>query len=211
MASLKMKNRWEKLLMPAFIYFFKMLYPFKLAKSSNRRFFSAAGGCILLDTEIFNQIGGLSVIRGAVIDDCALAKVVKQSGKRIWIGQSLLVKSTRDYRSMREIVNMVARTAYSQLMYSPLILLGVSSMLVLLFLVPVFGLFLASNLSRFFSILILLLLSISYFPTIAFYNLSLLWSFSLPLSGSLYLLMTWISAWRFYRGERTRWKGRSYQ
>lgn len=211
MASLKMKNGWEKLLMPAFIYFFKMLYPFKLAKSSNRRFFSAAGGCILLDTEIFNQIGGLSVIRGAVIDDCALAKVVKQSGKRIWIGQSLLVKSTRDYRSMREIVNMVARTAYSQLMYSPLILLGVSIMLILLFLVPVSGLFLASNLSRFFSILILLLLSISYFPTIAFYNLSLLWSFSLPLSGSLYLLMTWISAWRFYRGERTRWKGRSYQ
>jgi len=211
MASLKMKNHWEKLLMPTFIYFFKMLYPFKLAKSSNRRFFSAAGGCILLETQIFSSIGGFETIKGAVIDDCALAKEAKQCGNRIWIGQSLHVKSTRDYERLSDIVNMIARTAYSQLLYSPIILTIVSILLVFLFLVPVIGLFLDSNLSRILSILTLLLISISYFPTIAFYNLNFLWALTLPISGTLYLWMTWISAWRFFRGVRTRWKGRTYR
>jgi len=210
MASLRMKNRWEKLLMPAFIYFFKMLYPFRLAKNDNKRFYSAAGGCILLETRIFKDIGGLEVVSHAVIDDCALAKQVKNNGYRIWIGQSRDVDSVREYEHLGVAWDMIARTAYSQLSYSPFILFGLSAVMVTLFWLPVLGLFYPDWTIRILSLLAWVEMTISYLPTIRYYGLHPAWAMTMPLIGTLYLAMTWSSAFRYWRGERTKWKGRVY-
>ncbi len=211
MASLNMKSGWEKLLMPAFIYFFKMLYPFGLANSANKRFASAAGGCVLLETRLFAEIGGLAVIRNAVIDDCALAARVKQTGARTWIGQSRQVKSIRPYENLGEIWNMIARSAYTQLGNSLLVLLLCTIGLTLLFLIPVAGLFIPNQVARLLSALALVEMISSYIPTLFYYGLSPAWALGLPLVGALYLGMTWSSALRYWRGERTRWKDRVYR
>lgn len=118
MASLRMTNAWEKLLMPAFVYFFKMLYPFALANSPDRRFAAAAGGCIMLETRLLGQIGGFASIHGALIDDCTLAKTVKAAGARTWIGLSREVASLRPYDTLADVWEMIARTAFTQLRYS---------------------------------------------------------------------------------------------
>jgi hopene-associated glycosyltransferase HpnB len=211
MASLHMHSFWEKLLMPAFIYFFKMLYPFVLANSPNRRFYSAAGGCILLETSLFAAIGGLESIRGAVIDDCTLAARVKKRGFRTWIGQSRSVSSIRPYQGLSEIWNMVARSAYNQLRYSPLVLALCVFGLLTLFIAPFCGLLIPDTAARLLGLSAYALMIASYIPTLRFYSLNPAWALLLPLSGVLYLGMTLSSALRYYRGERTRWKGRIYQ
>ena len=211
MASLNMKTGWEKLLMPAFIYFFKMLYPFKLTNSTIKRFASAAGGCILLETSLVNEIGGFTAIRGAVIDDCALATQVKHTGARTWIGQSRHVISIRPYESLSEIWNMIARSAYTQLGNSPLVLAVCTIGLTLLFLIPVAGIFVPDQVTRLLSALALVEMLCSYMPTLLYYELSPAWALGLPLVGALYMGMTWSSAFRYWRGERTRWKGRVYR
>lgn len=211
MASLNMKTGWEKLLMPAFIYFFKMLYPFKLTNSAIKRFASAAGGCVLLETRLFFEFGGFTAIRGAVIDDCALALKVKQTGARTWIGQSRQIISIRPYERLSEIWNMIARSAFTQLGNSPMILAICTLGLMLLFLIPVAGLFLPNQTAQLLSTLALAEMFGSYIPTLLYYELSPAWTLGLPLVGALYLGMTWSSAWRYWRGERTRWKGRVYR
>jgi hopene-associated glycosyltransferase HpnB len=210
MATLHMRSAWEKLLMPAFIYFFKMLYPFGLANSENRRFASAAGGCILIETRLFDEIGGLEAIKGAVIDDCALAARVKRAGFRSWTGQSRQVSSIRHYQSLKDIWDMIARTAYTQLSYSPFILLLCTFGLLLLFFAPLWGLFNPDATVRLLGLAGWLAMIASYLSTLHFYSLSPAWALLLPLTGGLYLAMTWSSAVRYWRGERTRWKGRVY-
>jgi len=118
MAHLRMKTGWEKLLMPAFIFFFKLLYPFRLANGANRLVAAAAGGCIATRVSVITEIGGFSALRGALIDDCSLAKRVKRAGYRTWIGLSHAVVSRRKYDSFSQISDMVARTAFTQLGYS---------------------------------------------------------------------------------------------
>ncbi len=211
MATLHMRSFWERLLTPSFIYFFKMLYPFRLAKTDNPRFYSAAGGCILLETQILRAIGGLASLRGELIDDCALARQVKQARFRTWIGQSRAVNCIRPYRSLGEIWNMVARSAFTQLRYSLLILLLTSFFIVTLFLVPSWGWFSPVNHLQVMSILAWGMMTISYIPTLHFYGLSPLWALLMPLIGLLYLAMTWSSALRYWRGERSQWKGRVYR
>lgn len=210
MASLHMQSFWEKLLMPAFIYFFKMLYPFGPANSDNPRFASAAGGCILLETSLFSATGGLESIRSAVIDDCTLAAQVKQAGFRTWIGQSRRVNCIRPYEGLHEIWNMVARTAYTQLGYSPLLLGLCTFGLVTLFWLPLAGLLAPSGDVRLAGLLACVGMALTYLPTLRFYSLSPAWALLFPLAGSLYLGMTWTSALRYWRGERSRWKGRVY-
>jgi hopene-associated glycosyltransferase HpnB len=206
-----MASFWEKLLNPAFIYFFKMLYPFGLANSANPRFASAAGGCILLETRLFAAIGGLSAIRGALIDDCTLASKVKRAGYRTWIGLSRSVNSVRPYAGLKEIWNMVARSAFTQLRYSLLILLLTSFFLLLLFWAPVLGLFSPHLGVRLLSLVAWSGMSVAYLPTLRFYGLHPAWALLMPLTGGLYLGMTWDSALRYWRGERSRWKGRIYR
>ena len=211
MASLSMRSFWEKVLNPSFIYFFKMLYPFRLAKTNNPHFYSAAGGCIMLETRVFPAIGGLASIRGELIDDCALARQVKRVRFRTWIGQSRAVRSTRTYQGLGAIWNMVARSAFTQLRYSLLILLLTTFFIVTLFLVPIGSWAVPGRQVQALGLLAWAMMAASYLPTLHFYGLSLLWALSLPLVGILYIGMTWSSALRYWRGERSRWKGRMYR
>jgi hopene-associated glycosyltransferase HpnB len=219
MASLAMHSFWEKLLSPSFIYFFKMLYPFRLAKTRNPHFYSAAGGCIMLETRIFPAIGGLAPdgarglasIRGELIDDCALARQVKRARFRTWIGQSRAVRSIRLYGSLGDIWNMVARSAFTQLRYSPLILLLTNFLLITLFLVPLANWAAPVDRVQALGLLAWAVMMASYLPTLHFYDLSPLWALLMPLAGALYLGMTWSSALRYWRGVRSRWKGRVYR
>ena len=210
MAKLPMGSFWEKLLTPAFIYFFKMLYPFNLANSPWQMFASAAGGCIFLETRLFEAIHGLESIRNALIDDCALAKRVKQAGFRTWTGQSLNVICIRPYTRLGELWNMVARSAYTQLCYSIVLLLLCSLILVLLFIVPPLTLFAPDWLARNLGVAAWTVMALTYLPTLLFYRRSPFWILALPLIGTLYLGMTWTSALRYWRGERSRWKDRAY-
>lgn len=210
MAALSMRTHWEKLLIPAFIYFFKMLYPFALSNSNNGLVAAAAGGCILIRTERLRAIGGFDALRGALIDDCTLARTVKNAGGRIWLGLSREVHATRPYESLGAIWNMVARTAYTQLRYSPTLLALCTVMLLLVFVVPVVGLAADDASTRVLAWIALGAMIASYLPVLRYYDRHWAWALSLPLAASMYLAMTWTSALRYLRGERSRWKNRVY-
>ncbi len=210
MAALSMSTWWERLLIPPFIYFFKMIYPFALANSRSRLVAAAAGGCILIRTETLRGIGGFAALRNALIDDCTLARIVKDKGGRTWLGLSREVTAARPYESVATIWNMVARTAFTQLRYSTPLLLLCTLMLVLCFVVPVAGLFAPLLEARLAAGLALLAMMGSYLPVLRYYDRSAWWALSLPVAATLYLAMTWTSALRYFRGERSRWKNRSY-
>lgn len=210
MAELRMDTFWEKLLMPAFIYFFKLLYPFRLSNTGTSRVAAAAGGCILLETRLLHEIGGFDSLRGELIDDCALARRVKTLGYKTWIGLTHSVRSIRPYEKLRTIWEMVARTAFTQLNYSGLLLALCTAIMVLSFVVPGLGLFLPSGMAKFFSALGLAIMILCYLPTLKFYGLPGRWALALPLIGILYLAMTWTSAMRYWLGGGSHWKGRAY-
>jgi hopene-associated glycosyltransferase HpnB len=211
MAMLKVDTVWEKMLMPAFIYFFKMLYPFALANKPASKVAAAAGGCILVNTQSLQAIGGMAAIQDAVIDDCTLAKKIKQAGYKTWLGLTHSVISQRPYVSLTEIWDMVARTAYTQLFYSNSLLLVCTLLMSLMYLLPWFGLVFFTGSAWFFSVLAVLIMCGLYLPTLRFYTLNSAWALCMPVIAGLYLLMTWTSAIRYWRGERSRWKGRIYQ
>ncbi|WP_428354157.1 glycosyltransferase [Methyloprofundus sp.] len=211
MAMLKVDSFWEKMLMPAFIYFFKMLYPFALANKPDSKVAAAAGGCILVDTQALHAIGGMAAIKDAVIDDCTLAKKIKQAGYKTWVGLTNSVISQRPYVSLREIWDMVARTAYTQLFYSNSLLLVCTVLMSLMYLLPLYGVIFFTGLAWLFAVLAMLIMLALYLPTLRFYALNSAWAFCMPVIAGLYLLMTWTSALRYWRGERSRWKGRIYQ
>ena len=210
MAELRMDTFWEKLLMPAFIYFFKLLYPFRLSNTGTSRVAAAAGGCILLETRLLHEIGGFDALRGELIDDCALARRIKTLGYKTWIGLTHSVRSIRPYEKLRTIWEMVARTAFTQLNYSGLLLALCTAIMVLSFVVPGLGLFLPSGMAKFFSALGLAIMILCYLPTLKFYGLPGRWALALPLIGILYLAMTWTSAMRYWLGGGSHWKGRAY-
>lgn len=210
MAHLRMDSCWEKLLMPAFIYFFKLLYPFKLANSDFPHIAAAAGGCVLMETRLIKEIGGFATMKEALIDDCTLAKRVKAQGNRIWIGQSHSVVSTRAYNDLPTIWDMVARSAFTQLRYSSL-LLGLCTLLMgALFLGPLAALIWGSSNTQSVALVGLVCLCASYWPTLSYYRRKAAWMFALPVIAVLYLAMTWTSAIRYWRGDRSRWKNRVY-
>ena len=211
MAMLKVDSFWEQMLMPAFIYFFKMLYPFALANKPESKVAAAAGGCILVDTQALQAIGGMAAIKDAVIDDCTLAKHIKQAGYSSWVGLTHNVISQRPYVSLTEIWDMVARTAYTQLFYSNSLLLACTLVMSLMYLLPIYGVFNFIGSAWLFSVLALLIMLGLYLPTLRFYALNRMWALCMPVIAGLYLLMTWTSAIRYWRGERSRWKGRIYQ
>ena len=211
MAELRLVSFWEKLLMPAFIYFFKMLYPFALANQPGHKMAAAAGGCILVSTEVIKKIGGMAAIKDALIDDCMLAKKVKDSGYKTWIGLTHGVISRRAYVTLDEIWAMVARTAFTQLYYSIVLLLVCTVTMLLMYALPIIGLLFFQNVVQLLSFFSVLLMIIVYLPTLRFYSLSPFWSFAMPVIAGLYLLMTWTSAIRYWKGERSRWKGRVYE
>ncbi len=211
MAVLRMQTFWERLLMPAFVYFFKLLYPFHLSNSLSSKVAAAAGGCILLETRLLEEIGGFSALRGELIDDCALARRVKSLGNKTWMGLSHSVKSLRPYDGLGAIWNTVARTGFTQLHYSSLLLILCTAVMVVSFLVPVIGLFLPTAMATILCGVALSGMIISYLPTLTFYQMSRWWALAMPLIGTLYLAMTWTSAIRYWLGKGSQWKGRAYK
>jgi len=210
MAALRMVGFWERAFMPAFVYFFKMLYPFRLSNSAFPWVAAAAGGCILLKTEALKASGGFRAVRHELIDDCALAKQIKDGGGRTWIGLSHSVQSLRAYEDLRDIWDMVARTAFHQLRYSTPLLLLCTVAMALIFWLPVAGLLIPSTLSKVISGGALTAMALSYVPVLMFYHRSLGWALALPVIATCYLAMTWTSAVRFWQGKGSTWKGRSY-
>lgn len=211
MASPHMTSFWEKLLMPAFVYFFKLLYPFRLSNSRFPGVAAAAGGFILIETKLLNDMGGFGAIREALIDDCSLARRVKAMKCKTWIGLTHSVHSLRPYNSVAEIWNMVTRTAFTQLHYSLVVLLGCTALMLIVFAVPLIGLFwhpwsLASTLAAG----ALICMMISYLPTLRFYRRAPSWALAFSVIGMLFLAMTWTSALRYWQGETAQWRGRGY-
>ena len=210
MATLRGHGFWEQLLLPAFVYFFKLLYPFRLANSPSRLVAAAAGGCMLADTNTLRSIGGFASIRAELIDDCALARRVKDSGRLTWLGLSRSVTSHRHYNGLSGIWQMVSRTAYTQLRYSPPLLALCAALLAAAFWLPVAALFAPVVAARWLAAIGLTAMVLAYLPMLRFYRLSPLWAMLLPLTGTLYLAMTLDSARRYYLGRRSSWRGREY-
>ncbi len=210
MASLRMLRFWEGLLMPAFVFFFKLLYPFKLSNSESRRVAAAAGGCVLIRTDVLRQIGGFENIRDELIDDCALAKIVKNAGFRTWTGLTHSAQSVRQYNTLSSIWNMVARTAFTQLRYSLFWLLFCTTLLLIGFIVPVCATFSDHDLTQTLGITAWVLMIVCYIPTLVYYGLAPIMSVLLPVVGLMFLAMTWTSAIRHWTGIGANWKGRNY-
>jgi hopene-associated glycosyltransferase HpnB len=210
MAQLRMETFWERMLAPAFVYFFKLLYPFRLGNDPRTRVGVAAGGCIFLRCAALRKIGGFEPFRTAIIDDCSLAKRVKHSGGRVWIGLSHSVRSHRPYVQLSDFWEMVERTAFTQLRYSTCLLLATTFLMFFTFWVPLIGLFVLPAPLKAIAAIGLMAMMVSYLPTLRYYGRSVFWAPVLPIIGGLYLLMTWSSALRCWNGERSEWKGRVY-
>lgn len=210
MAQLKMASQWEKFLMPAFIFFFKLLYPFHLSNKPNTPIAAAAGGCILLETAILEKSGGFDCIKDALIDDCSLAKQIKQQGHKTWMGLTHSAVSIRSYNSLATIWQMVTRTAYTQLSYSPLLLLLCTILMLFAFALPLVALAQSQMDLVLIGLVILGIQVICYLPTLRYYAMNPLYSLSLPFVGILYLAMTWSSAFHYYFGKGAVWKDRHY-
>ncbi|PSJ18573.1 glycosyltransferase [Nitrosomonas supralitoralis] len=212
MAEPPMDNFIERLLMPAFILFFKLLYPFRLANKTESRVAAAAGGCILVKTQALRTTGAFANLHNALIDDCTLAAHIKRSGLRTFIGLSRAARSHRGYQKLKPIWEMVARTAFTQLRYSLVLLIICTLIMISMFWMAPFAFMLSTTLEVYIvSILTWAAMFFIYLPTLFYYQRSPLWAGALPVIGILYLAMTWTSALRYWRGERALWKDRRYE
>ena len=175
MAAPGIESLWERLLMPAFVYFFKLLYPFRLANSGHRWVAAAAGGCILVQARLLEEIGGFEAIRGAIIDDCSLARRARAAGYRTWIGLTHSARMLRHY-GLGDIWEMISRTAYTQLRYSLPLLVLCSGLLLLAFVVPVAGLAFPGPRSAPMSVLTCLIMARTYLPVLRYYGVPAPWA-----------------------------------
>ena len=207
MVKLRCESFAERVSIPAFIFFFQMLYPFPWVNRPHGPVAAAAGGCMLVRAAALERVGGIEVIRGALIDDCALARVLKLQGP-IWLGLTTRVRSIRSYATLADIRRMVARSAYAQLRYSPLLLLGtVAAMAVAYFVPPVVALA-GTGLARMLGLVTWGLMALAFAPTLRLYRRSLLWGIALPAIALQYLVFTLDSAYQYMRGRGGTWKGR---
>jgi hopene-associated glycosyltransferase HpnB len=210
MVELACESWAERALVPAFVFFFQLLYPFAWVNDPLRATAAAAGGTILIRTRALARIGGIEAVRGALIDDVALADAVKRGG-RIWLGHSALARSIRPYPAIADIWRMVTRTAYVQLRFSPIILLATTMGMVLTWLVPPFAALFGSGLRFWLGLAGWGMLAVSYLPTLRRFRRSPLWAPLLPLVAAFYMAATIGSAVNHYRGRGVAWKGRAYQ
>lgn len=214
MAKLHCDTIWERLLIPAFVFFFQKLYPFPRANDERSRTAAAAGGCVLVRRDAIERIGGIAAIRGALIDDCSLAKAVKRSGGRLWLGLGEGTRSLRVYHDLAPIWMMVARSAFTQLRYSPLLLAGTALGMVLLYLAPPLVVLTAplhgDPVAAIFAAIAWALMALAYLPTVRYYRQPVALVLTLPIAGLLYLGVTLDSARRHWWGRGSRWKGRDY-
>lgn len=199
----------ERLLIPPFLYFFLMLYPPRWVNDANASAAGAAGGCILLRRNVLAPIGGIAAIRGEVIDDCALARTVKNNGGRIWMGLTRASFSLRGYGTFTEIRNMIARTAFTQLRYSLLFLIVALAGLFVTFLLPWFSFLSGEDPAWFLASTAICLMTVTFGVTVRFYSLPWPWALALPLAAVYYGYATCISAVRYWLGHGAQWKGRA--
>lgn len=210
MARLRMNSVWELLLIPAFIYFFKLLYPFALSNRNSRYVAAAAGGCILLRARSLNAIGGFAALKDAIIDDCTLARCFRKHGYSTWIGLTHTAVSLRAYHDLAGIWHMVTRTAFTQLRFSLLLLALCTVIMFVAFLAPVLNTVMSQGWPRWLGLATLPVMFATYAPLLRYYGIPIVWSLSLPVAGTLYLVMTWHSALNHLSGRGAVWKGRSY-
>jgi len=210
MVVLNCESAAERLLVPAFVYFFAMLYPFEKVNDPASEVAGAAGGTILVRRAMLERIGGVETVRGALIDDCSLASDIKQAGGRLYLGHSTLAWSIRPYRGAGDIWRMIARTAYVQLRYSPVILLCTIVGMGLVWLAPVYFAFFGRGRERIMGSASLSLAVISFLPTLLRFRLSPLRALALPVVAAFYMAATIGSAIDHHRGRGVQWKSRYY-
>lgn len=209
MVLLQAKTLPERLLIPPFLYFFLKLYPPRWIAEPKERTAGAAGGSILLKSNALERIGGISAIRHELIDDCSLARAVKGTGGTIWLGLTRKSVSLRAYDTFGEIRDLIARTAFTQLEYSPVLLLAIVAGMVLTYVAPLILVFNTEPLVWRLSFAAWALMTITYLPTVRFYSLSPLWAALLPVAAAFYSYATCLSAVRYWRGRGGQWKGRA--
>lgn len=209
MAELRCESAAEKALVPAFVFFFQMLYPFQRVNRRRSRVAAAAGGCMLVNRLSMARAGGLSAIRSALIDDCALGALMKREGP-IRLALTRRSRSIRPYGSWREIGAMIARSAYAQLRHSPIMLLGALAGMTVVYASPLVLGVCGSGPARLAGVLAWLMMTIAFAPMLRFYRRSPVWGLALPLIGAFYAGATWVSAWRHWQGRGGMWKGRAH-
>jgi len=209
MVRLSTATAAERLLIPAFVFFFFKLYPPAWIADPRHKTAAAAGGCLLIRPATLARAGGLVAIRSQIIDDCALARLVKDSGGRIFLGLAADARSLRNYRSAAEIGAMISRTAFAQLRHSYLLLAATLLGLFFTYLLPAGLLLVADPPLVYWGLTALLLMSLCYLPTVRFYSLSPLWSLCLPLIALFYAGAVIHSAVQYARGSGGKWKGRA--
>jgi hopene-associated glycosyltransferase HpnB len=208
MAKLHCASLAEKLLIPAFVFFFDMLFPFGWVNDRRNATAAAAGGCMLVKREALERAGGIDIIRSEIIDDCALGRAMKAQGA-IWLGLTDRAVSLRPYDGMGEIRHMVARSAYAQLSYSPLLLAGAVIGMMLVYAAAPFAAVFAHGPAQAAGIAAWALMALAFAPMLRFYRLSPFWGLALPLIGALYGAFTLDSALQHWRGRGGMWKGRA--
>lgn len=207
MVKLHCSSFAEKLLIPAFVYFFNMIFPFSWVNRGDKNIAAAAGGCLLVDKLTLERAGGLLSIQSALIDDCSLAKNIKCYGP-IWLGFAKTIQSIRKYENWNDIRKMVSRTAFAQLNYSYLLLLITLFGMVLTFLVPPIVTFIGPHPANILSVCVWVVMSLSFTPTLRDYKISVLWSLMLPVVATSYMIFTLDSALQNFLGRGGLWKGR---
>ncbi len=209
MVKLHCESLPERLLIPAFLYFFFMLYPPAWIRDTRRSTAGAAGGCMLVRAETLERAGGLESIRGAVIDDCALARLLKQHGGKLWTGLTDQSQSLRRYETLSHIEHMISRTAFNQLKHSPLLLLCTIVGMVIVYLAPPLLLFTRSRPTIFMGAAAWAAMTITYSTIVRYYyRLNPAWALTLPLAALFYLSATLHSAVKYWSGSGGDWKGR---
>ena len=208
MARLSCRTSAEHFLIPAFVFFFDMLFPFGAVNDPKSRVAAAAGGCMLAKRKALEAAGGIDAIRHNIIDDCALARVMKKQGP-IWLGLTDRSVSLRPYERLADIRKMVARSAYAQLDYSPLLLLGTLAGLFIVYLAPVLGALFAMYYVQLAAYLAWAIMALMFQPILRFYRLSPLWGLALPVIGAFYAAFTLDSAIQHWSGKGGMWKGRA--
>jgi hopene-associated glycosyltransferase HpnB len=208
MAKLRCESLAERALIPAFVFFFQMLYPFAWVNRIPAKTAAAAGGCMLVERRALEHPGGVAKIGSALIDDCALARLMQSEGP-LWLGLTMRVRSLRPNPQLGDIRRMVARSAYAQLGYSPLLLAAIIAGMALTFLAAPALAFFAGPPASLAATLAWALMSLSFLPMLRFYGLSPLWTLALPLIAAAYLAFALDSAYQHWRGQGGLWKGRN--
>jgi len=210
MAKLRCSSFAERVTIPAFVFFFQMLYPFAWVNRPDRKTAAAAGGCMLVERQSLQAAGGHEAIRGELIDDCALARLLKRHGP-IWLGLSERAHSARAYSSIDDVRRMIIRCAYAELKFSPWWLAAAAAAMAVTFLAPPLLTLRGSGATQILAALAWAQMALAMQPTLRFYGLSRWWGLALPAIGGIYLVFTVDSAYHHLRGRGGEWKGRIHR